>query len=133
MPIASLPAMVHFEPKELTCLMRLDMNLFNLIGPFDDVHNTILETFSLYRIERTALTSTLEAHVIDGNRGNTSVTEPEMRRIAPKAAALNVLIKAMLERTNLDSEEAWKLMSRLQEVLNKEFKTSLRLEKKPTQ
>jgi hypothetical protein len=77
--------------------------------------------------------STLEAHVIDGNRGNTSVTEPEMRRIAPKAAALNVLIKAMLERTNLDSEEAWKLMSRLQEVLNKEFKTSLRLEKKPTQ
>lgn len=56
-----------------------------------------------------------------------------MRRIAPKAAALNVLIQAMVERTKLDSEEAWKLMSRLQEVLNKEFKMSLRLEKKPTQ
>lgn len=133
MPIASLPAMVHFSPEELTCLMRLDMSLFNLIGPMDDVHNTILETFALYRFERTALTNTLEAQVIDGNRGNTSVTESEMRRIAPKGTALNVLIQAMVERTNHDSEDTWKLMSRLQEALNKEFKTSLRLEKKPSQ
>jgi len=133
MPIASLPALVHFDPKELTSLMRLDMELFNLIGPFDDVHNTILETFALYRLERTALTSTLEAQIIDGNQGTTNVTEAEMRRIAPRAAALNVLIQAMVERTKLDSEDAWKLMRRLQEVLNREFKMSLNLERKPTQ
>jgi hypothetical protein len=133
MPIASLPANVHFEPKELTNLMRLDMELFNQIGPFDDVHNTIIETFALYRVERTALTDTLEAQMIDGSRGITNATESEMRRIAPKGASLNLLVQAMIERTRIDSEDAWKLMQRLQQVLNKEFNLSLRLERKLTE
>jgi hypothetical protein len=59
------------------------------------------------------------------------LTETDLRRIGPKAASLNTLIQGMVERTTIDSEEAWKLMQRLQDALNKEFKLSLRLERKP--
>jgi hypothetical protein len=61
MPLANFPGDVHFEPNELTEIMRLDLNLFNDLGPFDDVHNTLIGIFQLYRADRNALTSTISA------------------------------------------------------------------------
>jgi hypothetical protein len=65
-----------------------------------------------------------------GNVGTTGVTEAEMMTIAPRAAELNVLIEGMIQRTRQDSKEAWELLEKLRNSLNKEFALQLRLERK---
>ncbi len=129
-PLANFPAKVHFEPKELTEIMKLDFNLFNDLGPFDDVHNTLLDVFQLYRTDRNALTSTLSADM-KGMLGSTTFTQEELKRLAPKMAALDTIVDGMVQRTLADSTEAWAILSRLQDALNKEFGLKLRLERKP--
>jgi len=129
-PLANFPGKVHFEPKEFTEIMKLDFNLFNDLGPFDDVHNTLLDVFQLYRTDRNALTSTMSAEM-KGMLGSTTFTPEEMKRLAPKMAALDTIIDGMVQRTMADSEEAWTILNRLQGALNKEFGLKLRLEKKP--
>lgn len=130
LPLANVPAKVHFEPKELTEILKLDFNLFNDLGPFDDVHNTLLDVFQLYRTDRNALTSTLPADM-KGMLGSTTFTPEEMKRLAPKMASLNTIIDGMVQRTLADSTEAWAILSRLQDALNKEFGLTLQLERKP--
>ncbi|MGQ0681277.1 hypothetical protein [Bradyrhizobium sp.] len=129
-PLANFPAKVHFEPKELTEIMKLDFNLFNDLGPFDDVHNTLLDVFQLYRTDRNALTSTLSAEM-NGMLGSTTLTPEEVKRLAPKMAALDTIIDGMVQRTTTDSAEAWSILNRLQDALNREFGLKLRLERKP--
>jgi hypothetical protein len=129
-PLANLPGKIHFEPKELTEIMKLDFNLFNDLGSFDDVHNSLLDVFLLYRTDRNALTSTLSAEMT-GMLGRSTFTPEEMKRLGPKMAALGTIIDGIVQRTMADSEEAWTILSRLQDALNKEFGLKLRLEKKP--
>ena len=129
-PIATFPAGVKFSPEELTFLMLLDKNLFNDMGPFDDIHNTLLESFQLYGTKRNALTDTLEAEV-RGNVGAIMLTPAQMLKIAPKVAELNVLLEGMIERSNQDSKEALDLLERLRNSLNKEFGLELKIELKP--
>ncbi len=129
-PLANFPGKVHFEPKELTEIMKLDFSLFNDLGPFDDVHNTLLDVFRLYRTDRNALTSTMPAEM-KGMLGSTTFTPEEMKRLAPKMAALDTIIDGMVQRTVADSAEAWIILKRLQDALNKEFGLKLRLERKP--
>jgi hypothetical protein len=110
--------------------MRLDFNLFNDLGPFDDVHNTLLDIFELYRTDRNALTSTMSAEM-KGMLGSTTFTAEEMKTLGPKMAALDTLVAGMIHRTTTDSAEAWSILNRLQSALNKEFGMKLRLERKP--
>lgn len=130
MPHANFPPRIHFEPKELTEVLRLDFNLFNDIGPFDDVHNALIEAFETYRTDRTAITNNMKAEMT-GNLGSTSFTADEMKLLGPKMAALDTLIAAMVKRTRRNSKEAWELLKRLQDALNKEFGLKLSLERKP--
>jgi hypothetical protein len=129
-PIANFPPRVHFEPKELTEIMRLDFELFNNIGPFDDVHNSVIDAFELYRTERNAITGTMKAEM-SGNLGSTSFTAEEMRALAPRMAALDTLIDGMIKRTKIDAAEAWDLLQKLQAALNKEYNLKLTIERRP--
>lgn len=129
-PIATFPDRVKFTPEELTFLMLLDKDLFSDMGPFDDIHNTLLESFQLYSNKRSALTDTFEAEM-RGNVGAVALTPAQVQRIAPKAAELNVLVEGILERSNQDSREAWELLGRLRNSLNKEFSLKLDIELKP--
>jgi hypothetical protein len=129
-PIAHLAGQVKFKPEELTFLMLLDKDLFNDMGPFDDIHNTALDMFELYQIRRQALTDTLSAEM-QGSLGSTTLTRDELARLAPKMAELNMLIDGMKQRVKQDSDEAWKLLANLQSSLNREFILNLRLERKP--
>jgi hypothetical protein len=131
-PIASLPGKVQFEPKELTEIMRLDFQLFNDLGPFDDVHNLLLDTFATYRTDRNALTENMSAEM-KGNLGTTNFSAEEMKRLAPKMASLDTLLAGMIQRTTQDSAEAWQLLMRLQDALNKTFNLKLKLERKEMQ
>ncbi len=130
-PLANFPSRVHFEPKELTEIMRLDFNLFNDLGPFDDVHNSLLDIFELYRADRNAMTTNMSAEMLGGMRGSTTLTPEELKKLAPKMAALDTIIEGMIQRTVADSEQAWKILDRLQGALNKEYQLNLRIEKKP--
>jgi hypothetical protein len=127
-PLANLPGRVHFEPKELTEVMRLDFNLFNDLGPFDDVHNSLLDIFTLYKTDRSALTANMAAEMT-GAQGVTTITADEMRHLAPKMAALDTVLNGMVQRTATDSAEAWSILGRLREALNKEFDLKLQIEK----
>jgi hypothetical protein len=98
-PLANFPGRVHFEPKELTEIMRLDFNLFNDIGPFDDVHNSLLDIFELYRTDRNALTGTMPAEMMGGMRGSSTFTPDEMKKLAPKMVALDTVVAGMVQRT----------------------------------
>jgi hypothetical protein len=129
-PIASFPDRVKFTPEELTFLMLLDKSLFSDMGPFDDIHNTLLESFQLYNAKRDALTDTLEP-VMRGNVGGIILTPTLLQKIAPKTAELNVLIQGMLDRSTQDSNEARELLERLRNFLNKEFGLQLKIEIKP--
>jgi len=129
MPIANFPDRVKFTPEELTFLMLMDMKLFNDMGPFDDIHNSLLDMFELYRTKRSALTDTLPA-TMNGNIGTTELTQAEMMTIGPRMAELNVLVDGMVQKTQQDSNEAWELLERLRNSLNGEFNLQLRLEQK---
>src|SRR6185295_2741728 len=104
-PLANFPGRVHFEPKELTEIMRLDFNLFNDLGPFDDVHNSLLDIFELYRTDRNTLTAAMPAEMMGGMRGSSTFTPEEMRKVGPKMAALDTVVAGMVQRTMVDSEE----------------------------
>jgi hypothetical protein len=129
-PIATLPGKVHFESEELTEVMRLDFNLFNDLGPFDDVHNVLLDTFAIYRADRTALSDNFSADMV-GNLGTTTLTPDDVKKYGPRMASLNTLVSGMIERTRVDSAEAWQILDRLQQALNKQYSLNLRLERKP--
>ncbi|MGY0574082.1 hypothetical protein ACTGJ9_025885 [Bradyrhizobium sp. RDM12] len=130
-PLANLPSKIHFEPKELTEILRLDFALFNDIGPFDDLHNSLLDIFEMYRVERNSLTSTMKGQEMVGALGRAEFTPEEMKLLQPKMVALDSLIVGMVERTRVDAKEAWTLLQRLQDVLNKEYGLKLSLEIKP--
>ena len=130
-PLANLPSKIHFEPKELTEILRLDFALFNDIGPFDDLHNSLLDIFEMYRTERNSLTSTMKAQEMVGALGRAEFTPEEMKLLQPKMVVLDSLIAGMVERTRVDAKEAWTLLQRLQDVLNKEYGVKLSLEIKP--
>jgi hypothetical protein len=130
-PLANLPGKIHFEPRELTEILRLDFALFNDIGPFDDLHNSLLNLFEMYRTDRNSLTSTMKAQEMVGAVGRADFTAEEMKLLQPKMVALDSLIAGMVERTRVDAKEAWTLLQRLQGALNKEYGLKLSLEIKP--
>ncbi len=115
--------------------MLMDMNLFNDMAAFDEIHNSLLDAFELYRMKRTALTDTLPATMSEPSKGSTvfkitgttELTEAEMRKVAPRMAELNLLVEGMKERTQQDSKQAWELFEKLGNALNKEFGLHLSL------
>jgi hypothetical protein len=128
-PIAVAPYAVKFTPEELTFLMLMDMELFDDIGPYDEIHNNLLMSLELYKTKRTALLDTLPAKMIDGHLGTVNLSEADWLKIGPKIAELNALIDQIVQRTQQDSKKAWELLEKLATSLNKEFKLQLRLER----
>ncbi len=117
-------------------MMLLDNELFNDMGPFDDVHNSLLEAFELYGMKRAELTDTFPAEMMGGEGagasrlGISTFTRDEMMKIAPKAATLDVLIEGIKNRCDEDSAQSWVLLQRLSAALNKAFSLKLAIELK---
>lgn len=128
-PIAAFADRVKFTPEELTFLMLLDKDLFNDLGPFDDIHNSLVDCFALYTTKRAALTDTLPA-TMTGLVGHVALDPSQAQTVAPRAAELDFLISAMVQRADKDSAEARELLDKLAAALNKEFSLNLKLERK---
>ena len=72
--------------------MSLDINLFNDLGPYDDIHNSFLDLFAEYARRRSAMTEKFGAKM-DGDTGATTLTKEEYEWMAPLAHELNGLAR----------------------------------------
>ncbi len=127
-PIVPLPDPVKFLSEEMAVILSLDVALFNEMGALDELHASTVALFRMYGERRTALLEPLGAEIGDDGFGVTTMTAEQKRRFDPRAYDLNYLITVMLERTDVDSKEAWAALEHLHAVLEKEFKTKLKLE-----
>jgi hypothetical protein len=128
-PIGNVPPRVKFTSDEMALLLSLDIALFNEAGPYDDIHNSILDLFELYHVKRHTLMEKFGA-TMAGGIGTTGLTQTEFDWISPRAFELNGLAEVILQRTQHDSAEAKGLLEQTHALFVKHFKLNPRLEYK---
>ena len=87
-PFANLPPRVKFSSEEMALLLALDYNLFNDVGPYDDVHNSLLDQIELYGVKRIALMEKFGAKMT-GSLGTVGLTQADLDWMAPRSVELN--------------------------------------------
>lgn len=128
-PIVPLPDSVRFSPDEMALILSLDNNLFNEMGPLDELHTSTIAIFALYNSKRVAALDRLGAEMT-GMIGTTTLTREQKLWFDPRAVELNQLVDIMIERSGRDTKEAWTAFDRLTAVVSKEFNMKLSFEKK---
>ena len=127
LPKGNLPPRVKFSSDEMALLLSLDIDLFNDVGPYDDIHNSLLDLFDLYRAKRNSMTEKFGAK-ISGPTGTTTLTKEEAEWVSPRVFELNGLVNTIIQRTEHDSPESKALLERMHALFVKEFQFSPRLE-----
>ena len=128
-PTVPLPDRVHFSPDEIAWVLSVDNNLFNEIGPLDELHTSTVAIFDLYNTKRGQALDRLGAEM-NGMLGTTTLTHDQKLWFEPRAAELNQLVAHMIQRSQRDAKEAWAAFDKLTAVVSKEFNMNLRFEKK---
>jgi hypothetical protein len=123
----NLPPTVKFTTDEMALLLSLDPQLFNELGPYDDVHNSLLDLFALYAQQRHAMMEKFGAKM-NGAIGTTELTKEDAEWFAPRAYSLNELAKTMVQRTEHDSKESRALLQKLHALFVKSFGLNPKLE-----
>jgi hypothetical protein len=108
--------------------MQMDLILFNDTGQFDEVHNSIIDIFTLYQTRRLALTDAVPG-AMKRMADLVNLREDEKKQLIPRSIELNALVEQMLLRTDRDSQQAWKVIDRFSNSLNKEFRLQLEVRK----
>lgn len=126
-PFANLPPRVKFSSEEMALLLSLDYNLFNDVGPYDDIHNSLLDQIELYGVKRGALMEKFGAKMT-GSLGTTGLTKADADWMAPRTVELNSLIDSIIKRIEQDSAESKALLERMHALFVKEFKMNPKLE-----
>lgn len=129
-PTHPLPDPVRFSPDEMAWVLSVDNNLFNEMGPLDELHSSTVAIFDLYNTKRGQLLDRLGAEM-KGMVGTTTMTNEHRLWFEPRAAELNQLVDVMIQRSQRDTKEAWTAFDKLTAVVSKEFDMNLRFEKKP--
>jgi hypothetical protein len=83
-PFGNLPGSVKFVSDEMALVLSLDYDLFNAIGPFDDIHNSLIDLVSNYGQKRGAMMEKFGAKM-SGGLGATTLTKEEAEWMAPRA------------------------------------------------
>jgi hypothetical protein len=126
-PFGNLPPRVKFTSEEMALVLSLDFNLFNDLGPYDDIHNSMLDLVELFRTKRHALMEKFGAKMT-GAVGTTGLTQEEYDWFAPRAFELEGVAEIMVERAAHDASESRDLLVRLHALFVKEFKINPTLE-----
>jgi hypothetical protein len=129
-PSGNMPPRVKFTSEEMALLLSLDFNLFNDLGPYDDIHNSLLDVFELYGSKRYALMERFGAKMT-GSVGSTGLTQAEHDWFVPRAFELESVAEVMVARAAHDSAESKEFLVRLHALFVKEFKINPRLEFTP--
>ncbi len=130
-PIANHPATVHFSTDEMAMLLSLkNDDVFNDVLSMDGVHNSTIALFQTFAECRHSLTSLLPAEM-EGIVGTTEITQEQMQFLRPKMAEVNDLIISMRQRCELDTRDAWSVLTRLQAVLKDKVGLKIEIERKP--
>jgi hypothetical protein len=128
-PTLPLPDPVRFSPDEMAWVLSVDSNLFNAIGPLNELHASTVALFDLYNTKRGQVLDRLGAEM-KGMMGTTTMTQEQKLWFDPRAAELNQLVEHMIQRSQRDTKEAWAAFDRLTAIVSKEFDMNLRFEKK---
>jgi hypothetical protein len=129
-PTFPLPDPVRFSPDEMAWVLSVDNNLFNEMGPLDELHTSTVGIFDLYNQKREKLLDRLGAEM-NGMVGTTSLTKEQRLWFEPQAAVLNQLVELMIQRSQRDTKESWAAFEKLTAVVSKAFDMKLSFEKKP--
>jgi gas vesicle protein len=129
-PTIPLPDQVRFSPDEMAWVLSVDNNLFNEMGPLDELHTSTVAIFDLYNTKRDKLLERLGAQM-EGTIGTTFLTPEQKKWIDPRAVELDQLVEVMIQRSQRDSKECWVAFDNLTAVVSKEFSMKLRFDKKP--
>jgi len=105
LPIGNPPDQVKFTPDEMALVLSLDDKLFNEIAALDQLHNSTSNLVRMYGERRTAMMARFGARM-EGNTGTTSLSPEEYQWLAPRAVELNALIDNIIQRTEVDAQEA---------------------------
>ena len=130
-PTIPLPDAVRFSPDEMAWVLSVDNNLFNEMGPLDELHTSTVAIFDLYNTKRDKLLERLGAQM-EGSIGTTFLTPEQKKWFDPHAVELNQLVEVMIQRSQRDSKECWVAFNNLTAVVSKEFSMNLRFDKKPS-
>lgn len=130
LPLANLPAKVHFSTDEMALLLGLkNFEVFNKVVSFDELHNSTIEIFATYTERRSSMTATLSAE-LDGAVGSTDLDAKQLAMLAPRMYELDALLKQMLVRCEQDEKEASEILLLLQKVLGDELGMTYLIQKK---
>jgi hypothetical protein len=124
----NMPDKVKFTPDEMALILSMDIKLFNDMGPYDDVHNSLIDIYAEYSSRRTAVLSKFGADEMDGGAGSTTLSAAEMAWLRPRAWELDDLAKGMAQRAADDRAESQRLLERIHALFVKEFGFSPKLE-----
>jgi hypothetical protein len=126
-PIANPPDAVKFSPEEMALVFSLNSNVFNQIAALDDLHNSTVAIFAAYGVKRSAVTERLGG-TMEGPIGTSALTREQVEWLGPRAAELDSLVVAMIDRTEKDAREARAALLALSELFNEKLKLNHRLE-----
>jgi hypothetical protein len=119
-PYGVLPDRVKFSTEEIALLLSLDVDLFNSLGPYDDIHNSLLDLFQLYSTRRNSAVEKFGAKM-EGAIGVTALSKEEMEWLSPRAFELNQLVETMVQRSTDDAGQTKTLLERMHKLFVKEF------------
>ncbi|MEA2793385.1 MAG: hypothetical protein QOI87_765 [Bradyrhizobium sp.] len=120
---------VNFTAEEMALILSIDDKLFNEIASMDQLHNSTAALFDLYGIMRQKVMERFGA-VMSGNIGVTGLTQSEHDWLAPRATELNGLIAVLQQRAIEDGKEAWGVLVKLRDSLEKNLGVKHRLERR---
>jgi hypothetical protein len=129
-PTIPLPDAVRFSPDEMAWVLSVDYNLFNEMGPLDELHTSTVAIFDLYNTRRDKLLERVGAQM-EGTVGTTFLTPEQRKWFDPRAVELNQLVEVMIQRSLRDARECYAAFNKLNEIVSKEFDMKLKFEKKP--
>lgn len=131
-PTIPLPDSVRFSPDEMAWVLSVDNNLFNQMGPLDELHTNTVAIFDLYNTKRDNLLEKLGVEQMEGTVGTTFLTTEQRMWFQPRAVELNQLVAIMIQRSQRDAKECWDAFDNLTTVVSREFSMNLRFDRKPS-
>jgi hypothetical protein len=123
---------VRFSPDEMAWVLSVDNNLFNQMGPLDELHTNTVAIFDLYNKKRDNLLEKLGVAQMEGTVGTTFLTPEQRMWFQPRAVELNQLVEMMIQRSQRDAKECWGAFDNLTTVVSREFSMNLRFDRKPS-